>query len=1008
MDAYKTSADWPKLPYRGLDFYREKDACLFRERDEDVRRCEAMLLGYGVKILILQGSSGSGKSSFLRAGLIPYLKRDRQHRSFLLNSRDSVIRCTADPLPEIANALRTALNSKEVFAGSGCHKCGCEEDTLLEEAVCSAVCHDLEIAIGGSRKQLGDSVAKALVAICGDLPGKLILVLDQAEEVLTRTLGTSATDEASAAFFRFLETVYLRNIDVRILVSLRTEYYGRFRDELKISDDRLSDRPKSGGVEPYLLRPLREKTALIGVVEFPTKARKTDGTLAYNFAFQDGLVERLVDDLLTKLPHASLTPALQVVCASLFELLTDKDRTITHQHYNSQNELDGIMYSYVRRGLGVIGVKMEGEVDKWHSLLYELVSRQGGGTVVSLSETSETLAQQAKDLHIEGDVESALRKLAGGHTPLLRGEPPEDSREFSLKHDVLAVMLSQWHEQYEGARIAREEARKAKEEARKIKEEEVLKRKKLNWTIVAGFFVFVAMASAVVVSRDQTLFEEKCKRIELTNQFAQRSRTGDFRQSLLLLAATFDATARPNMYERLSRALKPIHNDSVKALRSVFARAPRFLFEEVQATGLNPDGRHLAVLRNDSLEVLTLPSGDDVQEIPEIKKYPLAVKSGVPNLKLGPAVGFVDGLGPAAFVNGYVYFWDEQGEQLDRNIWDGVLASNKSANWFRVEFISGALQVTSVENRQKDRVTVIKALRLDEAKLKANPQEFPLASEVASLEIRMPGPVFSNNPRIPELYAYLDETSQSKTLEPQWDLQFGTVDRGGDGPYHDPVPARAPGAPARRPTLTFLANIDAVLVKEDDWELEIYYDLTSVRSEKPDGEVDLPRKHIAVEPRLQTETVPTTIGSWLYPPLAATQVSKHIRAAWLDADGVLVVESKDEDPGRATQFTDGNLLSGDPGGTKLQFTPNGDFLILLQQRLPTPTNPVSIRIWDLRQAWQNWIHNADDEALLEAACHLVRPEGKENDLSQHQMELLDQFQFDKANRGFCMERKAQK
>jgi hypothetical protein len=119
-----------------------------------------------------------------------------------------------------------------------------------------------------------------------------------------------------------------------------------------------------------------------------------------------------------------------------------------------------------------------------------------------------------------------------------------------------------------------------------------------------------------------------------------------------------------------------------------------------------------------------------------------------------------------------------------------------------------------------------------------------------------------------------------------------------------------------------------------------------------------------------------------------------------------VVESTDEDPGRATQFTDGKLLSGEPGGTKLQFTPNGEFLMLLQQ--PAVFDPVSVRIWDLRQAWQNSIDTADAEELLKAACHLVRTDGEENGLSQLQMELLDQFQFDKANRGFCMERKAQK
>jgi hypothetical protein len=137
---------------------------------------------------------------------------------------------------------------------------------------------------------------------------------------------TCAACPSSPKPFYLAQIESRQELSRRILVSLRTEYYGRFRDELRISDDRLSDRPKSGDVEPYLLRPLREKAALIGVVEFPTTARKADGTLVYNFVFEDGLVNRFVDDLLTKLPHASVTPALHVLCASLFELLTDKDR----------------------------------------------------------------------------------------------------------------------------------------------------------------------------------------------------------------------------------------------------------------------------------------------------------------------------------------------------------------------------------------------------------------------------------------------------------------------------------------------------------------------------------------------------------------------------------------------------------------------------------------------------------------------------------------------------------
>jgi hypothetical protein len=37
MDTLPVAASWPKYPYRGLDFYRETDARLFRERDRDIQ-----------------------------------------------------------------------------------------------------------------------------------------------------------------------------------------------------------------------------------------------------------------------------------------------------------------------------------------------------------------------------------------------------------------------------------------------------------------------------------------------------------------------------------------------------------------------------------------------------------------------------------------------------------------------------------------------------------------------------------------------------------------------------------------------------------------------------------------------------------------------------------------------------------------------------------------------------------------------------------------------------------
>jgi hypothetical protein len=1009
MDTAVHADKWPGLPYRGLDFYSEADACLFREREKDVRGCAGILLQYGVKILILQGSSGSGKSSFLRAGLIPYLKRDGKHRSFLLNCTDSVIRCTADPLPVIARSLLLALKSDEPFAESASYK-ECDEDALIGKALRRDTCHDLEVAIDESPKHLGDFLIKALIDICGDLPGKLILVLDQAEEVLTPTTDDTAAGNASAAFFRFLEEVYLRNVDVRILVALRTEYYGRFRDELKISDDRLGERPRSGGVEPYLLRPLRDKDALIRAVEFPAKVRRLDDKPVYNFAFDEGFVEHLVDDSLRKFPHASVTPVLQVVCAHLFERLADKNRTITSTDYESQGGLEGIISSYVRRSLGAIGIKKDGEVVKWHLLLHRLVSRQGGGTIVSLSETSESLMKQAGELEISTDVESALVSLTTSPIPLLRGEPPEDPREFRLKHDVLAIVIDRWHAKYEGAR----------EETAKL-------RRQIKRTIFAGL-ALASIAGAIVYGREEATYDEKSRRIELTNHVAQHAPRGDFRLSLLLLASNLDATERPSIWhekltsyvhERLGGGLTTVRNNSLKVLRTVFARTPRFFYNNLQAVGIDPVGQQIALLGNDALEVVTLPSGDKVWDSIEKKSYPLPIQRRERHLNRLPAVGFVDRLGPAAFIEGHVYFWNKQDEPQDRDIWDRLLASfGGSSGFVRVEFLPGGIQATSTENRQRAGVRHIKILWLDGSKLEADTQAFPDASDLVSVEMGRPVPVFTNDSKFRELYAYLneassdrvDETSPTKMLQTSEVLEFGAV--GGDGrPKHVTVPPPELGAPLRKATLAFAANQDTVLVKQNDAGFDVYYDLAKAKRGQPDGQVDLRSQRVTVAPVPAKETVPPG-PPWLYPPLAGVKMGKHVRAAWLGSKGVSVVESSDDHPANATPLmvdrSDAEpghekpleFLSGEPGGTRLQFTTSGDFLMLLQQQ--QYNSPVSVRIWDLRSAWRTWIEEASQEELRKEVCKLVRAEGKGGAFEEDDRK---QFQIDPSHREPCPDTK---
>ena len=97
---------WPGGPYLGLVPFEERDAQLFFGRDELadqlVRRLAERPDGAG--ILLVAGESGSGKSSLLRAGLLPRLAAGALGPGSERWPR-RVIRPTGSPLRELAMHL---------------------------------------------------------------------------------------------------------------------------------------------------------------------------------------------------------------------------------------------------------------------------------------------------------------------------------------------------------------------------------------------------------------------------------------------------------------------------------------------------------------------------------------------------------------------------------------------------------------------------------------------------------------------------------------------------------------------------------------------------------------------------------------------------------------------------------------------------------------------------------------------------------------------------------------
>src|SRR6516164_3555843 len=161
-------------PYLGLVPFEERDARLFYGRDELagqlVRRLAERLHGAG--ILLVTGESGSGKSSLLRAGLMPRLAAGALGPGSQRWPR-RVIRPTSSPLRELAMALAEMAGADPVSVYRSLLAAPGEAPMLAEHAVRGAAARGAGPGPGGP------------AGAAAGAPPRLVLVVDQFEEVFT-------------------------------------------------------------------------------------------------------------------------------------------------------------------------------------------------------------------------------------------------------------------------------------------------------------------------------------------------------------------------------------------------------------------------------------------------------------------------------------------------------------------------------------------------------------------------------------------------------------------------------------------------------------------------------------------------------------------------------------------------------------------------------------------------------------------------------------------------------
>lgn len=195
--------DPSRPPYPGLLAFEAEDAAIYFGRDPEIRalieRLTARRTLGGAHLLLLLGPSGSGKSSLLRAGLIPRLQRSGQGWLTL-----PPLRPQSQPCQALVQVLALGL-------GRGPHWRDLERQ--LRQAEESAT-------VGSLFKELGADMLMASAAP----EGRILLSIDQAEELFS-----VANPEAAARFLRLLSQLMQPELPFLAVMTLRSDFLARLQ-----------------------------------------------------------------------------------------------------------------------------------------------------------------------------------------------------------------------------------------------------------------------------------------------------------------------------------------------------------------------------------------------------------------------------------------------------------------------------------------------------------------------------------------------------------------------------------------------------------------------------------------------------------------------------------------------------------------------------------------------------------------------------------------------------------
>jgi WD40 repeat protein len=271
--------DATRAPFPGLLAFQEEDAAIYFGRDDDIRRLierlEARRAQGGAKLIALLGSSGSGKSSLLRAGVIPRLKRAGRNWIVIPPMRPRL-----HPVDELATALATARDPPVDWAKVRDDLIGTDPGRALE---------------GFSRSLLGEARANE---------ARILIPIDQAEELF----GVADSDEAKR-FLAILSQALSESLPFMAVMTIRSDFLGQLQSAAALT----------ARFEEFSLGPM-PLARVPQIIEGPARVA--------GLKVDDALVQQAASD-------AETEDALPLLAFALRQLWDQPDRTFSLHAYKA-------------------------------------------------------------------------------------------------------------------------------------------------------------------------------------------------------------------------------------------------------------------------------------------------------------------------------------------------------------------------------------------------------------------------------------------------------------------------------------------------------------------------------------------------------------------------------------------------------------------------------------------------------------------------------------------------